>query len=193
MKMKLAIFCVGLLSGLMGCAGTAPPMDGEQEWLKPPTQRPSLMDVAERVDQLAPNPEKVRSPVLPVSWPPSSDDAQIFLSSVQTEKGTGVWDVFAPSHRVDLEILGEVQSIRGTGEDVVTPIGQVARAPQESLLAMEDAEEAMIHVLTGRMTPQDARPLLMRYLDWLEAAPHRSAYVSADAAGFIAWLRSSGE
>ena len=189
MRKMWTVLCAVVLSVGVGCASSPPPMDDAQEWLKPPTQRPSLRDVVERVDSLAPNPEKVRTPVLPVNWPPTSDDAHVFLSSYQESGVVGEWEMFAPSHRVDLEVLGEVQNIRGTGQDLVTPIGTLSNTPSDSLIPMKEAEEAMIHVLTGRMTPEAARPVLARYLDWLEAAPHRSIYVSGDASGFIALLR----
>ena len=191
--MRNALHMMGLVVMVLalGCGATKPAPMEPQEWLRSPTPRPSLMDVEKRVIGLITSPEKFRGPVLPTNWPPTSDDLHVFVFHAEAANSEGVWNVFEPTHRVDLEVMGTVETIKGLGGDVVKPVGTQSASPGDTLEVMAEAEEALIHVLAGRMSPDEARPALGLYLDWVDAVPHRAAMVQGDASGFFLWLKST--
>lgn len=190
--MKWGALCIVAYSVIVVGACTPPPVSMEpQEWLRAPTPRPNLMDIEGRVDGLSPTPMKRRSPVFPVTWPPQSDDLQIFLFSVDEPGENGAdWTVYTPSHRVQLEVMGDLETILGLAADAA-PVGTEARDPRQSLSRMADAEKALVDVAAGRKTSEEALSSLVLYLDWVDATPHRQAFYPSQCPAFFSWLRAS--
>ena len=179
--------------GLLGCAHEPVAIQEKQEWLRPPLQRPSLIDVEKRVAELRSNPEKSRTPLFPRQWPPQTSDGIVLLYSVEPVSSGGEL-FFPPSHRIDLEVAGELSSIAGLGRDVIQPLGKQENS-QESAAALRNAEEALIHVLTGRKTAASVRTELAAYRNWWTSHAGRRALIPPDAAPFVQWIEStsSGE
>ena len=175
--------------GLLGCAHEPVAIQEKQEWLRPPLQRPSLIDVEKRVAELRSNPEKNRTPLFPKEWPPQTSDGIVLLYSVKPLSSGGEM-FFPPSHRIDLEVAGELSSITGLGQDVIQPLGELERS-QKRTEAIRKAEEALIHVLTGRKTAISVRTELAAYRKWWNSHVGRRALIPPDAAPFVKWIEST--
>ena len=179
-----------LFLGVSGCAHDPQPIQSEQEWLRPPLQRPSLIDVEKRVVALSSNPEKVRSPIFPKTWPPQTSDGVVLLYSVESgEQGTN--RVFPASHRIELEVLGELQTISGLGQDVIEALGSET-VDDVKAAQLRQAEEALIHVLAGRKTVDSVREELRAYAEWWNAFPARKALIPEDVLEFVRWVEETG-
>jgi hypothetical protein len=148
---------------------------------------PSVADLSRRVLAALPHGglDLQISPALPAAWPPRRSELEWFTyESTPLPTGIIAYEVNGPIHKVSL-LLPEgqvrVEAIKD-GKDLGREY-DMGFAPN-----LEAAQHALVEVVLGRRTPDDARAELAVYAKWTATSPVVGADLRRRKAAFFLWL-----
>lgn len=128
---------------------------------------------------------------LPIAWP-TSNEGVMFLAYPSEALPTGMQRtrLSSPSHRIvfspmnaepRVELLG-TSTVLGTQDDSAEPVDPAL---------VERAEQAMLDIVSGCRTAEQATPDIRPYLQWLDHEPVIAQDLDHRSGTFIGWLRTS--
>lgn len=127
---------------------------------------------------------------LPIAWP-ASNEGVMFLAYPSETLPTGMQRtrLRSPSHRIvfspmnaepRIEPLG-ISTVLGTQDDTAEPVDPAL---------VERAEQAMVDIVSGCRTAEQATTDVQPYLQWLDREPVIALDLDHRSRTFIGWLRT---
>lgn len=127
---------------------------------------------------------------LPVTWP-SSNEGVMFLAYPSETLPTGMQRtrLRSPSHRIvfaptstepRVEVMN-ASTVLGTQDDAAEPVDPAL---------VERAEQAMVDIVSGCRTAEQATPDIAPYLRWLDDEPVIAHDLDQRSQPFLGWLRT---
>jgi len=128
-------------------------------------------------------------PPSPAAWPDAGGKvAYLAYHAEPLPTGRVRYAVSRPTRRIVVSVADgsvEVEHMAGGQGD-----GEVGELPPTLRQRLDTAEAALIEVVAGARSPEDAREDLGAYVSWLNAYPVFAAQYEAFAREFVAWLRA---
>lgn len=127
---------------------------------------------------------------LPIEWPTSSEGV-MFLAYPSETLPTGMarTRLRSPSHRIVFAPLNAEPRIEPLGTSTVLGTQDVAVEPVDPALVAR-AEQALVDIVAGCRTPEQATADLRPYSQWLDHEPVIAKDLVRRSRSFIAWLRT---
>jgi len=153
---------------------------------KPPVDARTLRTLARQaLDAL-----ETLTPVLPGSWPRPEGAAYYAYHAEPLPTGVVAYAVRGPLARIAfpaLEGTPRVERLRARA------LGREDRPPSRVEPAdLEAAEQVILHLVAGCVTPAEAAPKLGPYRAWLAEHPRIAASLERREPAFVRWLRRGG-
>jgi len=128
---------------------------------------------------------------LPIAWP-TSNEGVMFLAYPSETLPTGMQRtrVRSPSHRIVFSLLNAEPRVELLGTSTILGTQDDSAEPVDPVL-VERAEQAMVDIVFGCRTAEQATMDIRPYLQWLDHEPVIAQDLDHRSGTFIGWLRTS--
>lgn len=138
---------------------------------------------------LEPGAPRIVTPLLPTEWPSTSGKVMVLAYPLAAhESGITRYTLFAPSHRVTLDVNDGTVNTEPLGKKA-KKLGTIDKTRERSDDPIHGAQAALVDVVAGRKPPEKARMLLMPYTQWVESHGAVGKDVDGRVKGFVEGLQ----
>ncbi|NOJ93027.1 hypothetical protein HMI51_08800 [Corallococcus coralloides] len=180
---------------LLGCPERTPKeahaMKPKDESCRPPKTASAFVEQAR--EELGPGMAGAQfAPVLPTHWPPKGGGLEYFVyRSEPLPTGIVKSEIRGPTERIHFATPGAKPLVESLGNAAV--LGVEETAMRESLNPpqnhVERAEQALLDVVAGCRSLDEARGDLEGYLEWVEQNPLQGRDLARRGDTLFSWLR----